>query len=155
MCAPPCATRCRWWVDRAERSDRAHFLISLQRRFPLPPPQLHQPTLEPWTRQGRGTAVFPVRTRGLIQCIIYDRNFSNLSIGYGSRFEEWADRSSQSGGSRRRGSRWLRGAKEGFRSRGEMFEEQVASRGSGDACKLSAVCGNAFTSRPVRLGRRG
>lgn len=37
VCAPPCATRCRWWVDRAERSDRAHFLI------PPTPPQLHQP----------------------------------------------------------------------------------------------------------------
>lgn len=43
------------------------------------------------------------------------------------------------------------GAKQGFRRRGEMFEEQVASRGSGDA----ADCGDAFASCPVRLGRRG
>lgn len=137
-------------MDRAQRSDRAHFLISLQRRFPPPP----HPALD--TRRDRGTAVFPVHTRGLIQCIIYERNFSNLSTGYGSRSEEWADRSPQSGGgSRRSGPRWMPAAKDGCRRRGKVFEDRVASRSSGDACKLSAVCGGAFTTCPVRCGRRG
>ncbi|KAF3832549.1 hypothetical protein F7725_026214 [Dissostichus mawsoni] len=62
---------------------------------------------KPWTPpRDRGTDVFPVHARGLIQCIIYDRNFSNLSTGYGSRFEQWADRSSRSIGSPGSRSRW-------------------------------------------------
>lgn len=142
--APPCATQW-WWVDRAERGDRAHFLISLQRRFP------HHPDLD--TRRDRGTALFPVHTA--IQCIIHERNFSNLSTGYGSRFEEWADRSPQSGGNRRGRPRWVLAAADGCRRRGEVFEDQIASRSSGDACKLSAVCSSAFTSCPVLFGRRG
>lgn len=145
VCAPPCATRW-WWVDRAQRSDRAHFFYSPERRFV--PAALD-------TRRDRGAAVFPVHTPRLIQCIIYDRNFSNLSTGYGSRFEEWADRSTRSGGSRRSGPRWVPGAEDGCRRREEVFEDRMASRSSGDACKVSAVCGNAFTSCPVRFGRRG
>ncbi|MEQ2221489.1 hypothetical protein ILYODFUR_016465 [Ilyodon furcidens] len=42
------------------------------------------------------------------------------------------------------------------RRRGEeVFEERIASRSSGDARKLPAVCGSAFTRCPVRCGRRG
>ncbi|MED6258331.1 hypothetical protein ATANTOWER_005951 [Ataeniobius toweri] len=37
----------------------------------------------------------------------------------------------------------------------EVFEERIASRSSGDARKLPAVCGSAFTPCPVRCGRRG
>lgn len=49
----------------------------------------------------------------------------------------------------------MHGAQEGPRRRGEMFEEQVASRGGGDAGELSALCGDALASGPVRCSRRG
>ncbi|KAK2920283.1 hypothetical protein Q8A73_002487 [Channa argus] len=113
-----------------------------------------RPYISGRTTRPRGRGVSRSHTPRLSQCIIYERNFSNSSTGYGSRFEEWADRSAQSGGSRRSGARRVLGAKDGCRRREQVFEDRVASRSSGDACKLSAVCGNAFTSCPVRFGRR-
>lgn len=64
--APPCATRC-WWVDRAERSARAHFLIS------PPPPPLHPsspghhdetagPLCFPFTHQDWSNVLFTTET---------------------------------------------------------------------------------------------
>lgn len=137
------------WTARSGATGRISLISS---STPPPRPRVPQPTLSPRTRRGRGTAVFPLfHSRRLIQCIIYEANFSNLYAGYGSRCEDWADGSSRRGRSRW----WLVGAQEGSRRRREMFEEQVASRSSGDARKLSAVCGDAFTTCPVRLGRRG
>lgn len=47
------------------------------------------------------------------------------------------------------------GAQEAPRRRGEMLEEQVAGRPGGDAGELSALCGDAVASGPVRWSRRG
>lgn len=61
--APPCATRSRWRVDRAERTDRARFLIPLhlQRRPPSPPPHLPDSTSPP-SRPGHDEAAGPLRS---------------------------------------------------------------------------------------------
>lgn len=145
-------------MDRAERTDRARFLIPLhlQRRPPSPPPQLPDSTSPP-SRPGHDEAAGPQRfpvfgAPGLVRCIIYEANFSNLSTGYGSRCEDWPDRSARRVGRRRR---WMLGTQEAPRRRGEMFEEQVAGRLGGDAGELSALCGDAVASGPVRWSRRG
>ncbi|TNM91206.1 hypothetical protein fugu_003495 [Takifugu bimaculatus] len=60
----------------------------------IPLPDSTSPPFRPGHDEAAGPLRFPVlRAPGLVRCIIYEANFSNLSTGYGSRCEDRPDRS--------------------------------------------------------------